>query len=56
MQALLIYELGNKIHLKNINDQNFVHFVRGVTTKAFTVISFYIEIKFKNSLKEVNQA
>ena len=28
-QALLIYELGNKNHLKNINDQNFSHFMRG---------------------------
>ena len=28
MQALLIYELGNKNHLKNINDQNFAHFMR----------------------------
>ena len=37
MQALLIYELDNKNHLKNINDQNFSHFMRGVTTKAFTV-------------------
>ena len=27
MQALLIYELSNKNHLKNINDQNFVHFM-----------------------------
>ena len=43
MQALLLYELGNTNHLKNINDQNFSHFMRGlrqrgVTTKAFTVI------------------
>ena len=29
MQALLIYKLGNKNHLKNINDQNFAHFMRG---------------------------
>ena len=29
MQALLIYELGNKNHLKNINDQNFAYFMRG---------------------------
>ena len=29
MQALLIYVLGNKNHLKNINDQNFEHFMRG---------------------------
>ena len=46
MQALLIYELGNKNNLKNINDQNFTHFMRGgydeggVTTKAFTVKRF----------------
>ena len=25
MQALLIYKLGNKNHLKNINSQNFAH-------------------------------
>ena len=30
MQALLIYELGNKNHLKNINEKNFSHFVRGL--------------------------
>ena len=41
MQVLLIYKLGNKNHLKNINDQNFAHFM-GVTTKAFTV--FRMEI------------
>ena len=29
MQALLLYELANKNHLKNINDQNFAHFMRG---------------------------
>ena len=29
MQAILIYEFGSKNHLKNINDQNFVHFMRG---------------------------
>ena len=29
MQALLIYELGNKNHLKSINDQNFSYFMRG---------------------------
>ena len=29
IQALLIYELCNKNHLKNINDQNFSHFMRG---------------------------
>ena len=29
IQALLIYELANKNNLKNINDQNFEHFVRG---------------------------
>ena len=41
MQALLIYELCNKNHLKNINDQNFSHFMRGYDKggykKAFTV-------------------
>ena len=29
MQALLIYKLDNKNHLKSINDQNFSHFMRG---------------------------
>ena len=29
IQALLIYELCNKNHLKSINDQNFAHFMRG---------------------------
>ena len=29
MQVLLIYKLVNKNHLKNINDQNFSHFMRG---------------------------
>ena len=29
MQALLIYKLGNKNNLKNINDQNFAHFMGG---------------------------
>ena len=29
IQSLLIYELGNKNRLKNINDQNFAHFMRG---------------------------
>ena len=28
MQFLLIYELSNKNHLKNINDQNFALFMR----------------------------
>ena len=27
-QALLIYELSNKNHLKSINDQNFANFMR----------------------------
>ena len=29
MQSLLIYELENNNHLKNINDQNIAHFMRG---------------------------
>ena len=33
--------MGNKNHLKSINDQNFAHFMR-VTTKAFTVIPFML--------------
>ena len=30
IQALLIYKLGNKNHLKNINDQNFSRLMRGL--------------------------
>ena len=29
MQALSIYKLGNKNHLKKFNDQNFEHLMRG---------------------------
>ena len=35
IQALLIYELDNKNHLKNINDQNFSHFMRRSYDKGF---------------------
>ena len=48
MQALLIYELRNKNHLKNINYQNFAHFMRGYN-KGFYGISnpkFVLEILF----------
>ena len=44
MRTLLIYELGNKDHLKNINDQNFAHFM-GVTANAITVY----KLDFKSS-------
>ena len=43
MQALLIYELSNKNHLKNINDKKISHISwedynkEGVTKNAFTV-------------------
>ena len=43
MQALLIYELGNRNHLKNINYQNFAHFMRGYD-KGFYGIDKFIEI------------
>ena len=28
IQSLLIYEVKNKNHFKNINDKNFAHFMR----------------------------
>ena len=37
MQALLIYDLGSKNHLKNINDQNFAHFMSGGYYSGFYV-------------------
>ena len=52
MQALLIYKLGNKNHLKSINDQ-ISHISwggydkGGVTTKAFTV---YKELKHEKAI------
>ena len=39
IQDLLINELGNKNYLKNINDQNFAHFMRGYD-KGFYGILF----------------
>ena len=30
----MIYEVNNKNHLKNINDQNFVHFMRGLRQRG----------------------
>ena len=47
IQALLIYKLSNKNHLKNINDQNFSHFMMGVTTKGGYDKGFY-GIRFSN--------
>ena len=41
IQVLLIYELGNKNHIKNINDQNFAHFMKGVKTKGGYDKGFY---------------
>ena len=48
--------MSNKNDLKSINVQNFSHFMRGVTTKAFTVYKFAGRIEplafylYKNSL------
>ena len=41
IQVLLIYKLGNKNHLKNINDQNFVHFMRGLRQRGGYDKGFY---------------
>ena len=49
-QSLLIYELGNKNHLKNINDQNFAHFMRGYD-KGFYDILLTTVSKRKSSSK-----
>ena len=38
MQALLIYELSNKNHLKSINDQNFAYFMRGYYKDFYGII------------------
>ena len=40
-QALLIYELRNKNNLKNINDQNFSHFMRGLRQRGGYDKGFY---------------
>ena len=42
MQALLVYEFGNKKHLKNINDQNFAHFMRGLRQRLLR----YMDLAF----------
>ena len=59
IQDLLIYELGNKNHFKNINDQNFSRFMRGVTTKGsydkgFYGIPIYLRISLLNSIVDLN--
>ena len=51
MQALLLYKLSNKNHLKNINEQNFAHFMRGITTKAFTVNKLFCNLSYIFYLK-----
>ena len=59
IQALLIYELDNKNHLKNINDQNFAHFMRGLRQRLlryslFTFIYFFFEIIICNFITELH--
>ena len=41
MQALLIYELGNKNRSKIINDQNFSHFMKGLRQRGGYDKGFY---------------
>ena len=38
IQSLLIYEVSNKNCFKNINDQNFAHFMRGLQQRFLRYI------------------
>ena len=42
IQALLIYELGNKNYLKNINYQYFAHFMRGLWQRLLRYTNSFI--------------
>ena len=48
MQALLIYKLCNKNHLKNINDQNYAHFMRGYDKGFYSKSYEYYYTKISN--------
>ena len=52
MQALLIYKLVNKNHLKSINDQNFLHFMRGLLQRGGYDKGFYGMKIFKHAILE----